>query len=126
MFEDQEQAEEIASWGVDIDLAWQHRLKQPDPYGEYFYPYLGKANVELVRGTCIAATAETFSGKRLSGYLTGGFAFILFCNRDQVMFNVNIPDYAQEAATRVAQHLHVAEHEIFPIIFTTHSGHSVR
>jgi len=77
MFYDQKQAEKIASWGVDIDLAWQYRLKQPHPNGEYFDPSVGKATAELVRGTYIAATAETFSGESPSGYLTGGFGFTL-------------------------------------------------
>lgn len=119
MYEDQEQANEIASWGVDFGSAWHRRSTQPDPYGEYFYPYLGKAKVDLVRGIYIGATAETFSCKRLPSYLTGGFAFALFCGTDQVLFNVNLLAQGQEATARIARHLNVSEHHIFPIIFQT-------
>lgn len=56
-WEEPEQDLEIASWGVDVVAARRLRALKPDPHAEYFFPYLGKAPLSLVRGTYMAAEA---------------------------------------------------------------------
>lgn len=123
-WEEPEQDIEIASWGVDVAAAWQRRRAEPDPNGEYFYPYLGSAEPSLVRGTFMGAQACLSSGQTLPGYLTGGFAFAVFCGDEAVMFNVNMKREGKAAAARIAQHVGVSEEQVFPMTFIVHDGRS--
>ncbi|SDZ42064.1 hypothetical protein SAMN05518854_1064 [Variovorax sp. YR266] len=125
-WEEPEQDIEIASWGVDVAAAWKRRRAEPDPNGEYFYPYLGNTPVSLVRGTHVGAEARFSSGQTLPGYLTGGFAFAVFCGDEEIMFNVNMKREGQEAAARVARHLGVPEATLFPITFLAADGRSAK
>jgi hypothetical protein len=123
-WEEPEQDIEIASWGVDVAAAWQRRRAEPDLNGEYFYPYRGNAEVSLVRGTYVGAEACLSSGLILPGYLTGGFAFCVFCGDEALIFNLNMKREGQETATRVARHLGILEEQVFPITFTANDGRS--
>ena len=125
-WEEPEQDIEIASWGVDIAAAWLRRRAEPDPSGEYFYPYLGDAEVGLVRGTYVGAVARMSSGLTLPGYMTGGFAFAVFCGDEAVKFNLNMKREGQEAAARVARHLGVHEEQVFPITYTINDGRTAK
>lgn len=125
-WEEPEQDIEIASWGVDVAAAWRRRRAEPDPSGEYFYPYLGEAEVALVRGTYVGAEARTSSGLTLPGYMTGGFAFAVFCGDEPVNFNLNMKREGQEATARIAQHLGVLEEHVFPITFTASDGRTAK
>jgi len=125
-WEEPEQDIEIDSWGVDVAAAWLRRRAEPDPSGEYFYPYLGSAEVSLVRGTYVGGEARLFSGLTLPGYMTGGFAFAVFCGDEAVSFNLNMKREGQEAAAQIARYFGLVEEQVFPITFTIKDGRSAQ
>lgn len=125
-WEEPEQDIEIASWGVDVAAAWLRRKVKPDQSGEYFYPYLGNAEAALVRGTYVGAEACMSSGLTLPGYITGGFAFAVFCGDEVVKFNLNMKREGQEAAARLALHLGVLEERVFPITYIINDGRTAK
>lgn len=77
-----------------------------------------------MRGIFMGAQARLSSGQTLSGYMTGGFAFAVFCGDEAIMFNLNMKHEGQEAAARVARHLGVSEEQVFPITFIANDGRS--
>lgn len=116
LYEDPEQEEEIESWGIDVNSAWQSfELSEKD---EYYYPFLGEAEPPLVRGTNVYCNIEAESGLILNGVLVGSFAFIIFHKGKSYMFNVNLPDFGQETNKELCQELGINNDQLFPLKFS--------
>lgn len=116
LYEDPEQDEEISRWGVDLDQAWSWKNENQD--NEYYFPYLGTQEPALVRGTKVYCSVQTSSGKKLTGLLTGGFAFSVFASGEQFSFNRNMPDFGTTSSTELCSAISAREDNVFPLSFT--------
>ena len=118
-WEEPEQNEVIANWGIDVDREWE--LAPPDTQNEYCFPYLGLDPLPLVRGIYQAADVFCASGHNLFGYLTGGFAFAVFFEEQIYRFNINMSAAGKESAAILASRLGLATSSIFPLKFKLRS-----
>lgn len=117
VYEDPEQDEEISSWGVDLEKAWEEKAVNPED--EYYFPYLGTQEPGLVRGAKVYCSVKTNGGKELSGVLIGGFAFSVFASGKQFIFNRNMPDFGAKSNRELCSAIGAKEQSVFPLTFTT-------
>lgn len=120
LWEEPEQDKLIAQWGVDSEVAWSEKITCDE--GEYYFPYLGTAPPPLVRGTLIYATVKLASGHECTGYLSGGFAFGIYHNGIEFLFNVNATEMGKASANSLASSLVADVNKIFPVKFSAVHG----
>ena len=116
MYEDPDQNDEITSWGVDFDRAWENKTSNKEE--EYYYPYMGEIEPPLVRGTNIYCKVKTKSELGLFGLLIGGFAFVIYSGNEKFQFNINMPDIGRKKSKELCRNLGINENELFPLSFT--------
>ena len=115
LYEDPEQDDEISSWGVNLEKAWEEKTENPE--NEYYFPYLGTQEPGLARGTKVYCSVKTNSGKELSGVLIGGFAFSVFVAGKQFIFNRNMPDFGAKSSEELCSAIGANEENVFPLTF---------
>jgi len=114
-YEDPEQDEEMISWGINLNEAWNDKKNNKEQ--EYYYPFLGSECPSLVRGIYLYCKVKLATGQELHGYLSGGFSFGIFAKDKKYTFNINMPDYAKTTAKELMDILSIKIESLSSISF---------